>query len=109
MTTVDIDRARELADLEAIDKLTDGPFELVQEGYNWELDGPDDMWSDDKGRNAKLEYHLAYLQFWTDPMRCNHDIRSVYQLAERIAYHNSGAIQIILENLKNNGINLEIK
>ena len=105
---MDIDRARELADLEEIDKLCDGPFELVEEGYNWELDGPDAMWSDDVERNESLRYHMAYLQFWADKERFSDTIHSTYQQAERIMYHSQAFAMIILENLETSGVKLEV-
>ena len=109
---VSVDRAKELDTDQQIDDLVDGfsPTLITDVDYsNWELDGPDVMWSDDVERNAKLEYHLAYLQFWTSPDRQTTEIENVIRNAERIAYHSMTFARIILENLEASGVKLEIK
>ena len=110
MSIVDIDRAKEVATDQQIDDLVSGPFTIVDDsGYsNWELDGPDVMWSDDVERNESLRYHMAYLQFWTDKERFSDNIHSTYQQAERIMYHSQAFTQIILENLETSGVKLEV-
>ena len=109
---VSVDRAKELETDKLIDdQCIEMPFVIVddQNYSNWELDGPDVMWSDDTERNAKLEYHLASLQFWTSPDRQTTEIEYVIRNAERIAYHSMTIATIILENLEASGVKLEIK
>ena len=81
---------------------------MDDQGYsNWELDGPDVMWSDDTERNEKLRYHLAYLQFWTEPQRTSDSIRNAYQQAEQIIHHSQAFAMIVMENLEASGVKLE--
>ena len=106
-----VDRAKELETDKLIDdQCIETPFVIVNDqGYsNWELDGPDVMWSDDPERNESLRYHMAYLEFWTDEERISGSIHSIYQQAERIMYHSQAFAQIILENLEDSGVKLEV-
>ena len=109
---VSIDKAKELETDKLIDdQCIETPFVIVDDEsyFNWELDGPDVMWSDDPERNEKLRHHMAYLQFWTDKERFSDTIHSTYLRAERIMYHSQAFAQIILENLETSGVKLEVR
>ena len=108
---MDIDRARELADLEEIDKLCDGPFDLVEfdlveEGYNFRLDWPDLMGTDDNDRLDEFHKILASGQFWFNRDINNGELDRTVSITERQIVHSLELMKWCLENLKTNGVDL---
>jgi len=101
---MDIDRARELADMEEIDKLCDGPFELVEEGYNFRLDWPDLMGTDDNDRLDEFHKILARGQFWFNRAVGEGELGRTVSITERQIVHSLDLMKWCLENLKTNGV-----